>query len=53
MELRVAVGVAGAFGGPRGALQGEPLGLQQGGDGVMADPVPLAGQLDRQVPGWT
>jgi hypothetical protein len=50
-KLRVAVRVAGALGGPRGALQREPLGLQQRGHRVRADRVPLPGQLGGQLPG--
>jgi hypothetical protein len=50
-KLRVAVRVAGALGGPRGALQGEPLGLEQRGHRVRAHRVPLPGQLGGQLPG--
>jgi hypothetical protein len=51
VELGVAVGMAGALDRPVGALQAEPLGLEQGSNRLMADRVPGHGQLLGEVAG--
>jgi hypothetical protein len=50
-ELRVAVGVVGAFQDPGVALQAEACLAQQVADRVRAHPVALRGQLGGQVTG--
>jgi hypothetical protein len=52
-KLRVAVRVAGALGGPRGPLQGEPLGLGAARPPCPRPPGAPAGSARRPASGWT
>src|SRR4029453_5291591 len=52
-KLRVAVRVAGTLGGPRGALQGEPLGLGAARPPCPRPPGAPAGPARRPASGWT